>query len=110
MVNPFSKLIKRYLLEVLYMKIGEAMKVIEVAGEAARNRWGEMVDTALGGGEVVVKRHRRPVAVLVNYAAWQAWKKQRRSQLDRLSSKVDAGKYLTQEQVEAEMRARGQID
>jgi hypothetical protein len=23
------------------------MKVIEVAGEAARNRWGEMVDTAL---------------------------------------------------------------
>jgi len=86
------------------------MKVIEVAGEAARNRWGEMVDTALGGGEVIVKRHRRPVAVLVNYAAWQTWKKQRRAYLERLSAEVDAGNYFTQEQVEAEMRARGQID
>ncbi len=86
------------------------MKVIEVAGEAARNRWGEMVDTALGGGEVIVKRHRRPVAVLINYAAWQAWKKQRRAYLERLSAEIDAGNYFTHEQVLAGMRERGQID
>jgi prevent-host-death family protein len=86
------------------------MKVIEVAGEAARNRWGEMVDTALGGGEVVVKRHRRPVAVLVSYEAWQTWKRQRRTYLDRLSAEVDAGNFYTQEQAEAGLRERGLID
>jgi prevent-host-death family protein len=85
------------------------MKVIEVAGEAARNRWGEMVDTALSGGEVVVKRHRRPVAVLVSYEAWQTWKRQRRAYLDRLSAEVDAGNFYTQEQAEAGLRERGLI-
>jgi prevent-host-death family protein len=86
------------------------MKVMEVGGETARNRWSEMVDTALAGGEVIVNRHRRPVAVLVNYAAWQAWKKHRRAFLDAQSAEIDAGNYLTHEQVLAEMRESGQID
>jgi prevent-host-death family protein len=98
------------MLEVLSTKNEGLMKVLEVAGEAARNRWGEMVDTALGGGEVIVHRRKRPIAVLVSYEAWQTWKRQRRAYLDRLAAEADAGNYFTQEQVEAGLRERGLID
>jgi hypothetical protein len=46
----------------------------------------------------------------VSYAAWQAWKKQRRAFLDAQSAEVEAGNYLTHEQVLADLRERGLMD
>ena len=86
------------------------MNVITMKGEEARNSWRDMIDTAFKGGEVVIQRYDKPVAVLVNYEAWQAWKKQRRAFLDAQSAEIDAGNYFTHEQVLAGMRERGLID
>jgi hypothetical protein len=86
------------------------MNVVTMKGEEARNSWRDIIDTAFKGGEVVIQRYDKPVAVLVNYEAWQAWKKQRRAYLDRLSAEVEAGNYFTQEQVEHGLRERGLID
>ena len=73
----------------------------------------EQQAAAFRGGQVVIQRYDKPVAVLVNYEAWQewqAWKQQRRAYLDKLSAEVDAGRYFTQEQVEQGLRERGLID
>jgi hypothetical protein len=86
------------------------MNVVTMKGEEARNSWRDIIDTAFKGGEVVIQRYDKPVAVLVNYEAWQAWKKQRRAYLDKLSAEVEAGNYFTQEQVEQGLRERGLID
>jgi hypothetical protein len=86
------------------------MNVVTMKGEEARNSWRDIIDTAFKGGEVVIQRYDKPVAVLVNYKAWQAWKKQRRAYLDKLGAEVEAGNYFTQEQVEQGLRERGLID
>jgi hypothetical protein len=89
------------------------MTVLTMKGEEARNSWRDIIDTAFRGGQVVIQRYDKPVAVLVNYEAWQewqAWKQQRRAYLDKLSAEIDAGHYFTQEQVEQGLRERGLID
>ena len=86
------------------------MKVIEVAGGAAPHPRGGEGDTGASGGGGGGQPRRRPLAVLVNYEAWQTWKRQRRAYLDRLSAEIDAGNFYTQEQVEAGLRERGLID
>lgn len=47
------------------------MTVVTIASEEARNRWGDMMDTAFTGGRVVIKRHNKPQAVLVGHADWE---------------------------------------
>jgi antitoxin (DNA-binding transcriptional repressor) of toxin-antitoxin stability system len=83
---------------------------MKVNGEQARNRWRDMVDHAFKGGEVIVQRYDKPVAVLVNYDAWQIWKKQRIAFLMAQSAEIDAGNFFTHEQVLAGMRERGLLD
>lgn len=41
-----------------------------VSSEEFRTRWGVTLDRVLKGEEIVVERHNRPMAALVNYDRW----------------------------------------
>jgi prevent-host-death family protein len=83
------------------------MKVLELGGETARNRWSEMIDTALSGGRVIIKRRTRPVAVLVNFERWRVLEDAFVAMLKQRSQEMETGQNITQEQFEAELRAEG---
>jgi hypothetical protein len=42
-------------------------------------------------------------------AQWLAWKRRRRERHDQIRREMDAGQYLTQEEVEAELEKRGML-
>lgn len=42
-----------------------------MSADQARINWRDTVDLAFRGGEVVIERYNKPVAVVVNYDAWQ---------------------------------------
>jgi len=86
------------------------MKTLTMKGEEARNSWRDIIDTAFQGGEVVIQRYDKPVAVLVNYDAWLTWKAQRNAFLDAQAAEIEAGNYMTHEQVETILRQLGTID
>lgn len=48
--------------------IGGCMKTVTMGSEQARLAWGQTLDTAFAGGEVVIQRHNRPVATLIGHA------------------------------------------
>jgi prevent-host-death family protein len=83
------------------------MTIGAIRSEEARNRFRDMLDTAIAGGETVIERHGKPTAVIVNYAQWQAWKRQRKERLARIRQQMDAGIYATQEELDAELKKRG---
>lgn len=43
-----------------------------LTADEARTNWRDMLDTALRGGEMVIERYNKPIAVVVNYEEWQA--------------------------------------
>jgi hypothetical protein len=82
-----------------------------MTSEQARREWRELLDqTYARGGEVVIERYGKPIATLVNYEAWEVWKRQRRAFLDAQSAEIEAGNYLTHEQIVADLRTLGRID
>jgi len=84
--------------------------VVKMDSGQARKEWRNLLDqTYAKGGEVVIERYSKPIAVLVNYEQWQVLKRQRLELLDRLSAEAKAGDYVPFEEVEAEMKARGII-
>ena len=42
-----------------------------MSADQARINWRDTVDLAFRGGEVVIERYNKPVAVVVNYDEWQ---------------------------------------
>ncbi len=66
-----------------------------------------MIDTALSGGRVIIKRRTRPVAVLVAFERWRLLEDAFVAMLKQRSHEMDAGQQLTQEQFEYELRAAG---
>jgi len=64
-------------------------------------------DVQTGATEVVIERYHKPTAVVVNYAQWQAWRRQRKERLKRIRQDMDAGHYLTQEELDKELSERG---
>jgi prevent-host-death family protein len=81
------------------------MAVMTVKSEEARNRFRDMLDTAVAGGETVIERHGKPTAVIVNYEQWQRWRQLWLAMIDQRIAEMDAGNYVPFEQVEAELRA-----
>jgi prevent-host-death family protein len=78
--------------------------------EDARNNWREMIDTAYRGGEVVVERHGKAVAVLIGHDEWRILRNQRIALLKQLSADAAGGRYHTLEEAEQGLRERGLID
>ena len=64
-------------------------------------------DVQTGATEVVIERYHKPTAVVVNYAQWQAWRRQRKERLQRIRQDMVAGPYLTQEELDKELSERG---
>ena len=50
------------------------MTIKTVTSEDARIKMRDILDDVHTGDEVIIERYRRPAAVVVNYAEWQAWK------------------------------------
>jgi prevent-host-death family protein len=75
--------------------------------EEARLKLQDIVgDVMTGTGDVVIERYSKPTAVVVSYAQyqqWLAWKRRRRERHDQIRREMDAGRYLTQEEVEVEI-------
>jgi prevent-host-death family protein len=87
------------------------MTVRTVKSDEARTNFRDILDDVQAGAtEVVIERWNKPAAVMVNYQQWQALRRQRLAMLDQRSAEIDAGDFLTHEQVLSEMRERGQID
>jgi hypothetical protein len=87
------------------------MTVMTLSSEEARRQWREMLDSILAGKtELVVERYGKPIAAVVNFDLWQAMKKRWIGELDRISAEMDAGHYLTHEQVIAGLQERGLLD
>jgi prevent-host-death family protein len=42
-----------------------------LSADQARVNWRNMLDQALRGGEVVIERYSKPIAVVVGYEEWQ---------------------------------------
>ena len=86
------------------------METVVFESDEARKHWRDVMDAALVGKEVVIKRYGKPQTVVINHETWAAWKKQRLAFLDAQSAEGEAGNYLTHEQVLADLRERGLID
>jgi prevent-host-death family protein len=84
--------------------------VTTIKADEARIKMRDILDATIAGDEVVIERYNKPTAVVVNYAHWQAWKKQRASMLRQLSQEIDAGDGVPIGEVIAGMKARGLID
>jgi prevent-host-death family protein len=85
------------------------MSTKSIPAEEARNNLRTLLDDVVAGHEVVIERYNKPVGVLVPHAHWQAWKRHRREQLQRIRQEMDAGNYVTQEELEAGLRERGML-
>jgi prevent-host-death family protein len=75
----------------------------------ARARFRHILDEVYAGAEVIVERYGKPTAVVVNYAQWQAWKRQRKERLQRIRADMSAGNYITQEELDVELTQRGLV-
>lgn len=47
------------------------METVVFQSKDANRRWRDMMDAAFVGKKVIVERHKRPQAVLINYDYWQ---------------------------------------
>lgn len=85
------------------------MSILTMKSEEARNSWRDMLDHAHTGGEVVIERYGKPMAVMVNYEQWQAWKRRlTRITRERYGEmKSDPSKLVTEEQYQKALQAEG---
>jgi prevent-host-death family protein len=78
--------------------------------EDARLKLRDILDDVMTGrAESVIERHGKPTAVVVNYAQWQAWKRQRSARLVDIRAAMEAGEYITQDELDAQLQAEGLI-
>lgn len=90
------------------------MTVTTFKSDEARNRWRDMMDIALTGGQVIVERYNKPQAILIGYEQMKAIM-QRLHELEawqeaqRIKQDIDTGKaqVVTLEQHQARMQAKG---
>ena len=79
-----------------------------IGSDEARLKLRDILDDVQAGtAEVVIQRHSKPTAVVVNYAQWQAWKRQRWDRLSRIRRDMDAGAYVTQEELDTGLKEQG---
>jgi antitoxin (DNA-binding transcriptional repressor) of toxin-antitoxin stability system len=86
------------------------MSTITVTSDQARINWRDMIDTAFAGSDVVIERYGKPMVAVVNYDQWQRMRRQFLAMLDQRSQEMRDGNYITQEQLDAELRSKGIIE
>jgi len=83
------------------------MSRLMMKSDEARTKMRDILDEVTAGREVVIARYNKPTAVVVNYAQWQAWKRERKERRNRLRKGMDDGDYATQGEVDAGLREQG---
>lgn len=90
------------------------MTITTFKSDEARNRWRDMMDTAMTGGQVVVERYNKPQAVLLGYQQFadlmqrihelEAWQ-----EAQRIKQNIETGQaqVVTLDQHKARMRMKG---
>lgn len=86
------------------------MSTITVTSDQARINWRDTIDTAFAGSDVVIERYGKPMVAVVNYDQWQRMRRQFLAMLDQRSQEMRDGHYITQEQLDAELRSKGIIE
>ena len=78
--------------------------------EDARLKLRDILDDVMTGrAESIIERHGKPTAVVISYAKWQAWQRQRSAQLLEIREAMDAGEYVTGDELDAQLRTDGLI-
>ncbi len=75
--------------------------------EEARLKLRDILDVVNVGQESVIERYSKPVAVVVGYRQWQAFKRQRAEQLVISRAEAKVGDTYTFEQVETMLQRDG---
>jgi hypothetical protein len=86
------------------------MSVIVMSSEQARVNWRDAIDTAFSGDPVVIERYGKPMVAVVNYNQWERMRRQFLAMLDQRSAEMSAGDYVTESELDAELKARGLIE
>ena len=66
-------------------------------------------DVMTGAAEAVIERHGKPTAVIVNYAQWKAWRRQRQERIAQARKEMDAGEFITEEEMVSNLRNRAMM-
>lgn len=87
------------------------MIVKTVTSEDARTRLRDVMDEVITGeSEIIIERHGKPMVAVISYKEFQRIQQQRekrRAKLANVRADMEAGNYMTWEQVEAELIAKG---
>ncbi len=89
------------------------MTVKIVSSEEARTHLRDVMDEVTAGEtEVVIERHGKPTVAVISYKEYQRIQRdreKRRARLAKIRAEMEAGQYMTWEQVEAEMKTKGML-
>ena len=87
------------------------MIVKTVRSEEARTHLRDVMDAVITGeAEVVIERHGKPTVAVISYKEYQRIQRERekrRAKLAKSRAEIEAGNYMTWEQVEAELQQKG---
>jgi prevent-host-death family protein len=89
------------------------MIVKTVRSEEARTHLRDVLDEVTAGdAEVVIERHGKPTVVVISYKEYQRIQRERqrrRAKLAKSRAEMEAGNYMTWEQVEAGLQQKGLV-
>ena len=79
--------------------------------EEVRIKMRDVLDDILAGeAEAIIERNGKPTAVMISYKRWQQIEQEKTKKLERFAEarkRMDAGDYLTLEQLEAQLKTDG---
>lgn len=64
-------------------------------------------DATTGRAQSIIEEQGVPTAVVISYVQWQAWQRQLSEEVAQIRKEMDAGEYVTQEELEVGLRERG---
>ncbi len=87
------------------------MTVKTYGSDEFRSNLRNALDDAMAGkSEAVIERHGKPAAVVISYERWQEMERERTKKIKRFvdaRARMDAGEYITLDQVEAMLKRDG---
>jgi prevent-host-death family protein len=87
------------------------MTVKTYGAEEVRAKMRDVLDDILAGeAEAIIERNGKPTAVVISYKRWQQLEQEKTQKLNRFAearTRMDAGDYLTRDEVEAQLKRDG---
>lgn len=83
------------------------MSIKTVKSDEARTKMRDILDEVTAGRDVVIERYNKPVGVMVPHARWLHWQKRHLEEIAQARAEMDAGNFLTWEEVKAKLKEDG---